>query len=223
MKQRASLRFAQATAAPSWVIRSLMLVIRNTFSSFDLSLSSEPYFPRVSPIMLQANRSCNSVLTKGTAIRACIFGVVLIPYSKYRNTTAFHGRLTNCSIVSACISDDARVPCAFCLRVVPYIMVSRKPSMALLSFRAIKCPLAEFLHSTSPCIHRWVHLLIQSPTVSVGFIFHWDQLSYGTFFSVVHGRRLKVFHDTLPTSAEYFHFQCCSSQSAVTPFGFITC
>ena len=73
-------------------------------------------------------------------MRACILGLVL-------NTTAFHERLTNCSIVSACISDDARVPYAFCLRVVPRIIVARKPSMALLSSRAIKCPLAEFLYS----------------------------------------------------------------------------
>ena len=63
MKQRASLRFAHAFAASSWVIRSLMLVIRSTFSSFHLFLSSESYSPRVSPIMHQANLSCNSVLT----------------------------------------------------------------------------------------------------------------------------------------------------------------
>ena len=47
----------------SWVIRSLMLVIRKTFSSFDLFLSSESYSSRVSPIMHQANLSCSSVLT----------------------------------------------------------------------------------------------------------------------------------------------------------------
>ena len=44
MKQRASLRFAHAIAVPSWVIRSLTLVIKSNFSSFDLLLSSEPHY-----------------------------------------------------------------------------------------------------------------------------------------------------------------------------------
>ena len=125
MKQRASLRFAHATAAHSWVIRYLTLVVKNTFSSFDLFLSSESYSSPVSPVMHQANLSCSSVLTYGLAIRASIFVVVLISSSNCRNTAALHGRLTNWSIVSACISEATSVPYAFCFIVVPCILVSR--------------------------------------------------------------------------------------------------
>ena len=41
----------------------IRFVMRKTFSSFDLFLSSESYSLRVNPIMHQANLSCNSVLT----------------------------------------------------------------------------------------------------------------------------------------------------------------
>ena len=58
-KQRASPRFANATAAPSQITRSLKCVIQSTFASFKLFLSSESYSCIVSPVIHQACLSCN--------------------------------------------------------------------------------------------------------------------------------------------------------------------
>ena len=63
-KQIASLRFAHATAAPSCFMRSLKLVIKSTFSSFDLFLSSESFYSIVNPVMHQTNLSFRSILRK---------------------------------------------------------------------------------------------------------------------------------------------------------------
>ena len=71
-KERASLRFANATTAPSWSMWSLRLVIKSTFSSFHLLLSSDSYSSIVRTDMHQANLSCSSVLTYGIGIRAYI-------------------------------------------------------------------------------------------------------------------------------------------------------
>ena len=89
----ASLRFADAAAAPPQNIRYFRLVIKSTFSSFDLFLSSESYSLIFSSVIHQANLCCSSVLTYGIAIRACVFGVVRISSSKWRSTTALHGKL----------------------------------------------------------------------------------------------------------------------------------
>ena len=50
-KQRASPRFAHATAAPSWIMSSFRLVIKSTLFSFDLFLTSESYSPIVNAVM----------------------------------------------------------------------------------------------------------------------------------------------------------------------------
>ena len=94
IKQRASLVFAHALAAPSQTINSRKCIIKRTFSSLHLIHSSNPYSFILNATMHLVCLSCNSVLMYGAAIRACSFGVVLIPFSKRPNGTAHQGKLT---------------------------------------------------------------------------------------------------------------------------------
>ena len=116
-KQRASLRFAQATAAPSKTIRSLRCVIETTLSSFDLFLSADSYYPIDNPAIHQVSLNCNSVLKYGPATKWCTLAVILISSSKWRNKTALIGKFTSWSTVSVCFSDEANISSACCFLV----------------------------------------------------------------------------------------------------------
>ena len=72
-KQRASLRFAYATATPSQIIGSLKLVIKSNFSSFDLLLSSDLYSPIAITLIHNANRHTQrkSELQLSSDVRFC--------------------------------------------------------------------------------------------------------------------------------------------------------